>query len=166
VGYFLGGYAYLLSRRLPRLVKRIAPILALIALLAAYHTAGVLWGRDAKLYVLIGLLALYGVLTLALCVVRRRLRREQPELAAELDADVSAPWYWRLLDGVFGVSFAFGPPLIVSLVRHQPLSWESEFTGYHVLAVAGGVGVYLLGRAYIIRQWQRRHGVTNDAASR
>ena len=135
-------------------MKRIAPILALIALLAAYHTAGVLWGRDAKLYVLIGMLVLYAVLTLALFVVRRRLRREQPELAAELDADASAPWYWRLLDGVLGVSFAFGPPLIVSLVRRQPLSWEGEFTGYHLLAMAGGVGVYLLGRACVVRRWQ------------
>ncbi|MCE9609069.1 MAG: hypothetical protein K8R23_02460 [Chthoniobacter sp.] len=136
----------------------------MIALLAAYHTAGVLWGKDAKLYVLIGMLALYAVLTLALFVVRRRLRREQPELAAELDADADPPWYWRLLDGVLGVSFAFGPPLVVSLVRRQPLTWESEFTGYHLLAMAGGVGVYLLARAYVVSQWQRRHGVTNDAA--
>lgn len=78
-------------------MKRIAPILALIALLAAYHAAGVLWGRDAKLYVLIGMLGLYALLGLALFIMRRRLRREQPELAAELDADASAPWYWRLL---------------------------------------------------------------------
>ena len=145
-------------------MKRIAPILALIALLAAYHTAGVLWGRDAKLYVLIGMLGLYAVLGLVLFIMRRRLRREQPELAAELDADGSAPWYWRVLDGVLGVCFAFGPPLIVSLARRQSLSWESEFTGYHVLALVSGVGVYLLGRAYVIRRYQHRHGVTNDAA--
>lgn len=143
-------------------MKRIAPILALIALFAAYHTAGVLWGRDAKLYVLIGMLALYGVLTVALFIMRRRLRRE--DMAAEWDGDTSAPWYWRLLDGVLGVSFAFGPPLIVSLMRRQPLSWESEFTGYHLLAMAGGVGVYLVGRAYVVRQWQRRHRFRNDAA--
>lgn len=145
-------------------MKRIIPILALIALLAAYHSAGVLWGRDAKLYVVIGMLSLYALLTLALFVVRRRLRRDQPELAEELDADAGAPWYWRLLDGVLGVSFALVPPLIVSLARRQPLSWEGEFTGYHLLAMAGGVGVYLLGRAYVIRRYQHRHGVTNDAA--
>ena len=144
-------------------MKRIASILALVALLAAYHTAGVLWGRDAKLYVLIGMLALYAVLTLVLFIMRRRLRIEQPGVAAELVADGGAPWYWRLLDGVFGVIFAFGPLLIVSLVRRQPLSWGSEFTGYHLLAMAGGVGVYLLGRACVVRQWQRRHGATNEA---
>ena len=96
-------------------MKRIAPILALIALLAAYHTAGVLWGRDAKLYALIGMLVLYALLTLALFVMRRRLRREQPDLAADLDDDVVTPWYWRLLDGVLGVAFAIIPPLFVSL---------------------------------------------------
>lgn len=135
-------------------VKRIAPILALIALFAAYHVAGVLCGRDAKLHLLIGILGLYALLCLALFIIRRRLRREQPELAAELDADARARWYWRLLDGVLGVSFALGPPLIVSLVRRQSLSWESEFTGYHVLALAGGVGVYLLGRAYVVKRWR------------
>lgn len=145
-------------------MKRTTFILALVALLAAYHSAGVLWGRDAKLYVLIGMLALYAVLTLALFLVRRRLRKEQPDLAAALDSDSGPPWYCKLLDGALGVSFAFAPPLIVSLVRREHLSWEGEFTGYHLLAIAGGVGVYLLGRAYVIRRYQRRHGVTNDAA--
>jgi hypothetical protein len=145
-------------------MRRIAPILALIALLAAYHTAGVVWGRDAKLYALIGMLVLYALLTLALSVVRHRLRREHPELAAELDADKGAPWYWRFLDGVLGVSFAFGPPLIVSLARCHPLSWEGTFTGYHLLSMTGGIGLYLLCRAYVIRRYQHRHGVANDAA--
>ena len=77
-------------------MKPIAPILGLVALLAAYHTAGVLWGRDAKLYALSGMLALYALLTLALFVMRRRLRRERPEIGAELDGSSSAPWHWRL----------------------------------------------------------------------
>lgn len=116
------------------------------------------------LYALIGMLGIYAVLGLTLFIMRRRLWRDLPELAAELDANASAPWYWRLLDGVLGVSFAFGSPLIVSLVRRQPLSWESEFTGYHLLAMAGGVGAYLLGRAYVNRRFQHRRGVVNDAA--
>lgn len=145
-------------------MKRIAPIIALITLLAAYYTAGVLWGSDAKLYVLIGILGLYAILSLALFIVRRGLRTEQPDLAPILDSDSGVRWYWKILDGVLGGSFFFGPPLIVSLVRCQPLSWESEFTGYHLLAMVGGAGVYLLGRAYVVRQWQRRHGVTDGAA--
>ena len=100
------------------------------------------------------MLGLYAVLGLALFIMRRRLRREQPELEAQLDTAAGAPWYWRLLDGVLGVICAFGPPLIVALARRQPLSWESEFTGYHLLAMASGVGVYLLGRAYVIRRFQ------------
>ena len=145
-------------------MKRIALVLALIALLATYQAIGVLWGRDVKLYVISGILGLYAVLSIALFIMRRRLRREHPELAAEMDADAGAPWYWRILDGVLGVSFAFGPPVIVSLTRRQSLSWESEFTGYHVLALAAGVGVYLLGRAYAIRRYQHRREVTSEAA--
>ena len=145
-------------------MKRIAPILALVALLAAYHTAGVLWGRDAKLYAMIGMLVLYAVLTLALFVMRRRLRRDQPDVSAALDSNSGSSWYWRLWDVGFGVAFAFGPPLIVSLVRRQALSWESEFTGYHLLAMAGGVVVYLLGRAYVVSHWQQKHGAPNDNA--
>lgn len=143
-------------------MKRIAAILVIIALVAAYHTGGVLWGRNGKLYALIAMLALYVVLALVLFVLRRKLRREQPELAATLELEAGAPWYWKLLDGGLGVSFAFTPPLVVSLMRHQPLSWESEFTGYHLLALAGGVGLYFLGRACVVRQWQRRQGLADD----
>lgn len=58
-----------------KVVKRIAPMLVLIAILAGYHTAGVLWGRDAKLHALIGMLALYAVLSLVLFFMGRRFRR-------------------------------------------------------------------------------------------
>lgn len=144
-------------------MKRTAPILAFIALLTVYHTVGAIWGRTAKLYVLVGMLGLYAALGLALFIMRRRLRREQPELAVELETDARVPWYWRLLDGVLGVSFALGPAFLVSLVRRQPLSLEAEFTGCHLLAMAGGVGVFLLSRAYVVRCYQKGHRVTNDA---
>jgi hypothetical protein len=146
-------------------MKRFAPFFAIIALLAAYHAAGVLWGRDGNLYVLIGILGLYAVVTLAVFIIRRRLRREHPDLAETLNSDSDALWYWRVLDVAMGVSFAFGPPLIVSVIRRQPLSLESEFTGYHLLAMASGGGVYLLGRAYVVRQWQLRHQASKDATN-
>lgn len=153
-------------------MKSIPHILALVALLAVYHTAGVLWGRDAKVYMLVGMLALYGVAGVTLFIMRRRLRagvhrmedasradllREHPEVAEELAPSATVPWLWRVLDTVLGIAFAFGPPVIASLARKQPLIWESEFTVYHLAAMAGGIGVYLLGRAFVIRQWQRRN---------
>jgi hypothetical protein len=110
------------------------------------------------------MLGLYAALGFAFAIMRRRFRREQPGLAAELDAQVSVRWYWRLLDGLAAVGFVFGPPLIVSLARPQPLSWESEFTGYHLLAMAGGISIYSVGRAYIIRRYRKqRHGPAKDA---
>ena len=137
-----------------------------------YHTAGVLWGRDAKMYFLIGMLALYGVAGVTLFIMCRRLRagvhrmdaasradllREHPEVAEELAPSATVPWLWGVLDTVLGITFAFGPPVIVSLARKQPLTWESECTAYHLAAMAGGIGVYRLGRAFVIRQWQRRN---------
>lgn len=95
---------------------------------------------------------------------RAELLREHAEVAEELAPSATVPWLWRVLDAVLRIAFAFGPPVVVSLARWQPLSWESEFTGYHLVAMAGGVGVYLLGRAYVIRQWRRGHGVSNDNA--
>jgi hypothetical protein len=139
--------------KLVRMFKRIAPILGLIA---AYQTAGVLWGRDTKQYALIGMLVLWTVLTFVLAAMRRRLWREHPDVSAALESDTGAQWYWKILDAMFVVILVLGPPLVVSLRRREPLSWESEFTGYHLLAMAGGVGVYLLGRAYVLRQWRLR----------
>lgn len=144
-------------------MKRIGPIVILVAILAAYHTAGIFWGISAKLFFLIGMLALWAVLTLALFIMRRRLLKEQPELAVVLDSDSGPPWQWKLLDGVLGINFAIGPPIIVSLVRKEPLAGDGEFTGYHLLAMAGGVGVYLISRAYVVRKWQQRHKDINGS---
>jgi hypothetical protein len=96
--------------------------------------------------------------------MRRRLRGEQAQFAEGSVSNSGIPWYWRLSDIVLGLSFVIGPPVIVTLVRRLPLSWEGEFSGYHLLAMAGGGGAYLLGRACVIRLWQRRHGVHNDSA--
>jgi hypothetical protein len=147
----------------PLIVKRITPILGLVALLAAYHIAGGIWGRTAKFYTLVGMLLLYAALAAALFFSRRQLQRERPDLAGILDSAPVSPWYWKLLDAVFGVIFAFVPPVLVSLALGQPLSWESEFTGYHVLAMAGGVGIYWLGRAYAVKRWRQRNGVTKES---
>lgn len=159
-------------------MKNIPHIVALVALLAVYHTAGVLWGRDAKVYFLIGMLALYGVASVVLFIMRRRLGagvhrmdaarradllREHPEVAEELAPRATVPGLWRVLDAVLGITFAFGPPLIVSLAREQSLTWESEVTAYHLAAMAGGVGVYVLGRGFVIRQWQRRNAESSTA---
>ena len=127
----------------------------------------------------IGMIVLYAFVALALPIMRRRLRsgvqrmddvarakllREHAEVAEEFAPSVGVPWRWRVMDVVLGTTFAFGPPIIVSLARQQPLTLESEFTGYHLLATASGVCVYLLGRACVVRQWQQRRRAPNDAA--
>ena len=37
------------------------------------------------------------------------------------------------------------------------MSLDSKFTGYHLLAMVGGVGVNLLARCYAIGEWKRWH---------
>lgn len=40
--------------------------------MAVFHVAGLLWGTDAKLYLVIGMLVLYAVLDIAVRIMRRR----------------------------------------------------------------------------------------------
>ena len=124
--------------------------------LAVFHVAGLLWGTDAKLYLVIGMLVLYAVLDIAVRIMRRRLQlnfqrldevdqsellEEQPDLEEELSPSGEVPLHWKLLDGFLGVSFAFGPPALVSFALKQPITLDSEFTGYHLLAMGAGVGI-------------------------
>ena len=46
----------------------------------------------------------------------------------------------------------FGPPALVSLALKQPITLDSEFTGYHLLAMGAGVGIYALVRAVVVRR--------------
>jgi hypothetical protein len=145
-------------------VKSIPHLLAFVALIALYQVVGTKWGRSAKLYFLVGMLALYVIAALVLFVMRRRLCGEHAQSAEGPVSSSAIPWYWRIFDTMIGVSFVIGPPVGVTLVRQQPLSWDGEFTGYHLLAMAGGAAAYFLGRTCVIRKWQQRHRISNDAA--
>lgn len=130
-------------------MKAILHILALIALLAVYHTAGVLWGRDAKLYLLIGMLALYAFVGLALLIMRRRLRsvvqhmdevnraellREHPEVADQLAPNAGVPWRWKVRTPFRAVSDTVpgqtghhsGMTLKLSDINRNAVRYESE----------------------------------------
>ena len=137
-------------------MNRIAFILACFTLIAAYHVAGEVWGKDAKLWIVMGMVVLYSVVSVALFVMRRHACGGQPKMT------VNVAWPWKLLDVVAGLSFAFLPPLMISLARRETFDWESNFSGLHLLAMTGGVGVYLLARTLIIKRWKQEHGVTDD----
>jgi hypothetical protein len=107
---------------------------------------------------------LYVIVAIAARVADRRLARDLTHLDSEQQASLAAsdpdfdsvlrppqqpPWYWRALDVLLGVTLAFAPPVLVSLIRGDALSWDSAFTGYHVLAMACGIGVYCLLHARI-----------------
>lgn len=122
--------------------------------LAAYQIVGAIWGAEAKKYFLVGILCLYSAVCIANSVMLRKLRKGQPELAADFETDAAVPWYWRLLDVFAGVSFAFGPPLLVSLANGQRISWDTKFTGYHLIAMVGGAVFYLVIRPFLIRRYK------------
>jgi hypothetical protein len=78
----------------------------------------------------------------------RRKSREHP----------SVSWQWQALDALLGFVFLMGPPLLLAVVRHEPLSCRMEFKLPHLLAMGCGMGVYSLARACAIRLWRRRYG--------
>ncbi len=77
---------------------RITLILATVAILVAYHAAGYLWGFDAKMYVLIGMVGLYALLSLIdfitndLTVIRPKRDQFQQFLGPFLYASGSQMW--------------------------------------------------------------------------
>lgn len=147
-------------------MNRAILVLAFIALMAVYHTAGALFGRDAKLYMLIGLIVVSCLLSLVAFILKRRLRDRTPDSlvsaddASDSDNDcadiipVPGPrlrGIRRCIDGVIGLTAAFGPPLLVSVFRGDRLSWDSAFTGTHLLAMVAGVALYYFARPWIWR---------------
>ena len=159
-------------------VTRTKLILAFLALVAVYHIAGAIWGRDSKLYFAGALVIIYVIVAIAARVAERRLATRFSHLDAEQRATLSAsdpdfdsvlrpaqqpPWYWRALGGLFGVALALGSPILVSLVRGDSLSSDSIFTGYHLLAMACGVGIYYLLHARFQSWLNSRYASTNVA---
>jgi hypothetical protein len=152
-------------------VNRAKLILSFVALLAVYHTAGAIFGRDAKLYFLIGLIVVSCLLSLITFILKRRLHDQSPDSAvfsadhtsdfdSECDDIIPVPGprlrgIRRYIDGVIGLATAFGPPLLVSVFRGDRLSWDSAFTGYHVLAMFTGFALYCCIRPWIWRSRSR-----------
>ena len=58
-------------------------------------------------------------------------------------------WSGKALDIILGTTSAFGPPIIYHIYRGMPLSWDSEFTGRHLLCMGIGIAIYLSVRGRI-----------------
>lgn len=138
-------------------VQRIALILAFLALMAVCHTVGAGWGREGKLCFAGALLVLSVAAAIFSRVTARRLARQLSLLDANQRASLMAsnpefesvftppkhpPWYWRVFDGLLGLTLLMAPPVWVALIRGDRVSWDSAFTGWHLLSVACGVGLY------------------------
>ena len=152
-------------------MKSLGAIVIFVSLLLAYHVIGRVWGIKAKVVFAIGIIVVYSVVAVVTLVMRRRLSNifknmeadtlkrllaEHPEIIEELSPSPAIDWKWKLLDMVLGICFTVGPVLLVSIEMKQPLSLESKFTGYHLLAMAGGLGVYWLGRTTAIKLWRHK----------
>ena len=62
-------------------------------------------------------------------------------------------WTGGLIDLVLGGSAALSPPLIYHVVRGFPLSWDSEFTGWHLLCMVVGVLLYMVVRTKVTNRF-------------
>ena len=152
-------------------MRRTGFILALILLLAAYHTVGVIWSIKAKIYFVVGMLIAWTAAAVVTGIMHRRLKKnfedmddkireqllaEHPDVIEAMSATPVVHWKWKLLDTVLALLFMFTPFLMVSIATKQTVSWNSKFTGYHLLALAGGLGIYYLGRTIMIKWWKSK----------
>ncbi|MGV3661978.1 MAG: hypothetical protein ACO1TE_17470 [Prosthecobacter sp.] len=143
-------------------MNRTAVILGFVALMVVYHTAGALFGPDAKFWFLVDLLLVSAVLTFLISWLRRGSSDGQSgSHENENDNDdfediipVPGPrlrGMRRHVDSALGLVAAFGPPVLVQIWRGGPLSLDTSFTLHHFLAMVGGVILYYLLRPWIWR---------------
>ena len=69
-------------------------------------------------------------------------RKQGIENAFEAVDEAELSWMGKAIDVILGMTAVFGPPLVYHIVRGLPLSWDSEFTGWHLLCMAGGALMY------------------------
>ena len=142
-----------------------------VLLLVGYQAVGSIWGLTAKIYFAVGIFVVWVAAAVATLIMRRHLRKNfkkmdaktREQLLAEhpdvIEAMASTPaphWKWKLMDTVLALMFVVIPFLIVSVAMKQPLSWDSSFTGYHLLGMAGGLGIYSLGRVIAVKWWKQK----------
>jgi hypothetical protein len=58
-------------------------------------------------------------------------------------SEAELSWTGKIVDLVLGVTAAFGPPVVYHVVHGLPLSWNSEFTVWHLLWMGIGVAMYM-----------------------
>jgi hypothetical protein len=165
-------------------VKTIGGILSFVAFLAAYNAAGLIWGVKGKVYFLVGFVLLVALLALIAFILSRKARRDvaymEPDVRAaflekhpDYEEALKPPyllppaWGWQLLDGICAIMSLIGAMVFVSKLQHQPIRWSEGFhvTGYHLLSIAAGGGVYYLVRMLAIRWWRRKHGDSTKPAA-
>jgi hypothetical protein len=148
-------------------VNRFKLILGFLAFLLIANLAGIVFGKDAKIYFLVFSVFVSIILSFLALILKRRMddqargsgRRDAHDMAKlepECDDIVPLPGprlhgYRRCIDGIIALVTLFGPPILVSVYRGERLSWDSPLTGYHVLASGTGVAFYYLTRSWIWR---------------
>lgn len=133
---------------------------AFVVLLALYQWTGAVGGMAGKLRFVLVLVALSLLFSLVLNILKRRGgdKLHEPGEArgwSAVEDFLSGPRFtggWRLLDVLLGIIAAFGPPLVLSLYRGERITWDSDFTGAHFLAMTLGVGVYMVCRTWLWRK--------------
>jgi hypothetical protein len=135
-------------------------ILGTLAWVLVYHLAGSIWGMHGKLTMLgIGLAIWIGA-SIYIARTKRYIRKMcEPDEAEAMIADLDEPDIQGLkltapqtfFDGILGIAFFFVPPVVVSLIREESITWESPFTVWHLGSLFVGLFAYLVLRPRIFR---------------
>ena len=138
-------------------------LLAFIVFLALYQFTGAVGGLAGKLRFVLIVVVISILVSMAIAWFKRGSGAELRESGSsppiiDVEEIIEGPrltGIWRIVDALFGIIAAFGPPLLLGVIRGEPLSWDGSFTGQHFLAMVLGVGLYLVFRAWLWRRLTR-----------
>jgi len=75
-------------------------------------------------------------------------------------------WMGKTIDVIGGVAAAFLPPLIYHFATVGPLTWNSNFTGWHLACMTAGVLVYVLLRKRIVYRFMKPPNQASEVTAR
>ena len=140
--------------------KTVRIIVSILALLVIYRLLGVATGISGRVRIVLTFVIFWVLRSLALHLQNRYLSDRLRDMGVRdgtspLEAFLAEPKWtggWRFADAGLCILAAFGPPVLLSLLRREHITWDSQFTAQHLLAMMLGAGLYLVARSWLWRK--------------
>lgn len=142
-------------------MSKLSVILGTLAWVLSYHVAGSVWGMHGKLTMLGIGLTIWIAGSIYIARAKRYIREMCEPIEAEaMIADLDEPDIQGLklttpqkfLDAILGLALVFMPLVVVSFIRGESITWDSQFTFWHLGTVFVGGFAYLILRPRVFRR--------------